>query len=237
MKSTNIVLALDFDGVICDSIDECFLTSYNVYHKKTASISDIPEENRNFFYKYRFYVRPAREYFLIHKAFQQDIKYLDLKIINQLKIKYINEMNFFEKEFYVYRDILKQSGMYWLSLHKVYDHVRRFLRKYQGRFFIVTTKDRNSVEVLSEYFSFHKKILDIFSKEISIEKNKLFAKLFTKHREYLKDKKLFYVDDSEWELANIQNWPLDCFFASWGYTGRQENHSFKSIKNINELFV
>ena len=30
--SNNIIYVLDFDGVICDSIDECMLVSYNSFN-------------------------------------------------------------------------------------------------------------------------------------------------------------------------------------------------------------
>ena len=29
------IVALDFDGVICDSIDECLLVSYNAFQEKS----------------------------------------------------------------------------------------------------------------------------------------------------------------------------------------------------------
>ena len=97
MKSKEIVLALDFDGVICNSIDECLITSYNAfYNTKINNVSEIPDDIQSFFYTYRHYVRPAREYYLLHKALQKKLTNFDLKIFHQLKNKYKQESRLFE---------------------------------------------------------------------------------------------------------------------------------------------
>lgn len=236
MKSNEIVLALDFDGVICNSIDECLITSYNAfYESEINNVSDIPDDIKSFFYTYRHYVRPAREYYLIHKAFQKKLTNFDLKIFNQLQNKYRHESRLFEPRFYKMRSFLKQDKEHWISLHRIYDHVREFFWSYENEFFIVTTKDKDSVEILSEHFGFRKKIKDIFSKEISIDKRRLFKKLFSKYDQYLVKNKLAFVDDNEFHLAQVQDFPLELYFAAWGYSGKQYIHSFKPLKKMQEL--
>ncbi len=68
------ILCLDFDGVLCDSIDECLLTSYNAYFEKYFDkIEKINQKFKNYFYEYRYFVRPAGEYLIIYKAFEENI--------------------------------------------------------------------------------------------------------------------------------------------------------------------
>ena len=62
MKNFNndTIYILDFDGVICDSIDECMLTTYNSFNDTNKiNISDVPSHFRKYFYEYRYHVRPA----------------------------------------------------------------------------------------------------------------------------------------------------------------------------------
>ena len=77
------VLCLDFDGVICDSLDETLLVAYNGYqlfrrHRKNTvciptdiktesftGISHIPSEISELFRRLRYLVRPAGEYWLL----------------------------------------------------------------------------------------------------------------------------------------------------------------------------
>jgi len=41
--SNDIIYVFDFDGVICNSIDECMLTSYNAfYNEELININDVP---------------------------------------------------------------------------------------------------------------------------------------------------------------------------------------------------
>ena len=236
MKSNEIVLALDFDGVICNSIDECLITSYNAfYESEINNVSDIPDDIKSFFYTYRHYVRPAREYYLIHKAFQKKLTNFDLKIFNQLQNKYRHESRLFEPRFYKMRSFLKQDKEHWISLHRIYDHVREFFWSYENEFFIVTTKDKDSVEILSEHFGFRKKIKDIFSKEISTDKRRLFKNLFSKYDQYLVNNKLAFVDDNEFHLAQVQDFPLELYFAAWGYSCEQHKFSFKSINKLQDI--
>ncbi len=237
MKTNEPLLALDFDGVICDSIDECLLTSYNAFYElEIDNVSKIPDDIRTYFYKYRNYVRPAREYYLIHKAYNKNLQLMSFVTFNKLEKQYRNESKLFEKHFYKMRNYLKKDEENWLSLHRIYDHIREFFLFYNKKFFIVTNKDKDSIETLSEYFGFRKFIWDIYSKELSIKKEDLFNMIFLNYRKHLENNKLVYVDDNEWHLADIQHLTIEIYFAKWGYSGKQIKHSFNEIKGLNDIF-
>ena len=55
------VLILDFDGVIVDSIDECFERSLDAYQCLNSEFS-LSSYNKNLFYKYRYLVGPASHF-------------------------------------------------------------------------------------------------------------------------------------------------------------------------------
>ena len=66
------IIALDFDGVICDSIDECLLVSYHAFHGKSKidkiDFSDIQEDLVNDFKKNRYIVGPAKDFYFLWKS-------------------------------------------------------------------------------------------------------------------------------------------------------------------------
>ena len=96
----NTIYILDFDGVICDSIDECMLVSYNSFNETNLiNIDDVPCNFRSYFYKYRYHVRPAKEYFLLCKAFTENIN-LSISNFEEFRKIYEYEMNNFESIFF-----------------------------------------------------------------------------------------------------------------------------------------
>ena len=50
--------------------------------------------------------------------------------------------------------------------------------------------------------------------------------------EFVVEEQLVYVDDNEWHLGDIQRLDVKLFFANWGYSGKQVQHSFKAIRTL-----
>tara|TARA_B100001250_G_C19810694_1_gene795568 strand:- start:2623 stop:3330 length:708 start_codon:yes stop_codon:yes gene_type:complete len=230
------VVVLDFDGVLCNGIDECLIVSYNSYYGVNIdSKSSLSEDFINFFYKHRSFVRPPSEFYILYKAFEKDKINLSMESFNCMKKELSTEIKSFEKCFFQNRDILRQNPELWFSFHTIYEEATNFLESYKDRFFILTTKDENSVKLLSNKFGFSEKIRDIFSKEISSNKAILFDTFFSKYGAEFRDKRVIFIDDNEWNLADVINFPIDLYFAPWGYSGRQMVNSFETINELGEI--
>ena len=233
--SNNIIYILDFDGVLCDSIDECMLTTYNAFnHTELINIDDIPDQFKLYFYKYRYHVRPAKEYLLICKAYLKN-KDLSYPIFVEMRKSYEKEMKIFEDGFFNKRKFLKKNIDIWLSYHKIYEHANQIISSLSNKFFILTTKDRNSVEMLANHFGFSNKVENIFSKEISTNKSVLFTYFFKQYHSLTNGNQVIFVDDNEFHLADVKHFPLELFFAKWGYAGSQKLNNFKEINSLMEL--
>ena len=66
-------IALDFDGVICNSMDECMLVSFCSYFDLSISrnrFSEISSDQKENFKNYRYLVGPAHEYFDLWNAIE-----------------------------------------------------------------------------------------------------------------------------------------------------------------------
>ena len=65
------ILAIDFDGVVCDSTEECVVTAWNAWNLRiehpghVRMPSEVPEPFRTTLCRYRSYVRTAGEYLIL----------------------------------------------------------------------------------------------------------------------------------------------------------------------------
>ena len=229
------IYILDFDGVICDSIEECMLTTYNSFNDTNIiNISEVPCHFRKYFYEYRYHVRTAKEYFLLCKAYTDNID-LSISTFDEIRKLYEYEMNNFESIFFQKRCELKKNILLWLSYHKIYEHANQFISSITNSIFILTTKDYDSVNILANHFGFIKKVEDILSREISSDKEILFEYLFSKYKSILNSKSIVFVDDNELNLASVSKFPLELYFASWGYAKTQKYNKFKEINSFMEM--
>ena len=228
------LFVLDFDGVICDSIDECLLTSYNAYYeKRLVNIIEVPEDFKFFFYNHRYLVRPAKEYFILCESFEKNIKITHEKF-DEIKNNHSHKINLFEKSFFRSRRKMQQNIDLWASYHRMYPTSEKFLSQLSSKFFILTNKDRKSVKILSKHFNFDKKVISILSKEISNDKNILFNYFF-KNFKISQSQKVIFVDDNEEHLLKVSSHPIEIYFANWGYSKKQRYNNFSEIGSLLEL--
>ena len=217
------ILILDFDGVICDSIDECFLVAYNAYlnfrRKKKGMVFRAPQELKDYFSRNRHWVRPAREYFVIFKHFKPGIK----KIISggnfkALTLKYRSDSLKFAKEFYAIRDDLRRRHLKkWFSLNRIYplaiQAIKVLRRDY--KIYISTTKDRKSATMLLSRRGIRLADRAIFSKENNYSKEKTARLILKKNK--ISPKDAWFLDDNIMYLNEVSSVGINCALAKWGY--------------------
>ena len=230
------IVCLDFDGVLCDSIDECLLVAYNTFFGRLdKKLKYVSEDIKQYFYSYRYLVRRAGGYFLIFKAFEIGMHLLDYKSFRLLERKYNGELLEFEELFFKVRNELKKNGSTWLLLHRLYPNAFEFIKNYRNRFFIITTKDYDSVERLSKHFNYYNKIIKIYSKEISSDKRYMFKKLIKLYSYDPSNTELIYVDDNVEHLESLRDLNINLFFATWGCSKVSDEKQFNAIKNLMEI--
>jgi phosphoglycolate phosphatase-like HAD superfamily hydrolase len=230
------VYCFDFDGVLCDSLDESLLTSYNTYFKEEVkSIAGIDPTMRDFFYKHRYLVRPAGEYYVLFHAFEQGETVVAKDRFLQLKPGLEREMNDHAERFYAYRQRFKKDLDYWLGLHRLYPECVDFLERRSDRFFIVTNKDKDSVVALARHHGYLHRIIEIYAREMGTDKKILLQKLIEDFGLNPAAQRIVFVDDHAGTLGEVQQLPLELYQAAWGYTGRLESEAFRSIHSLDEL--
>jgi len=235
------IMIFDFDGVLCNSIDECMLVSLQAYRSEhNIKFQDISDKMKTYFYKYRYLVRPAGEYYLLWKSFFEDIKDIEIEFDN-LKKDYNLEISVFRSKFFYFRSLMKKNETYWNSLHKLYKNTLQFFELNFENQFILTNKDKDSVIRLAKYHGYHDKIQSVYSSDISDDKSVLFQTMLDDYPHLFEERKSFYyIDDSVQNLEKVHasyNQLLDitCIEAAWGYSTVTVSASYAKINNILDI--
>ena len=218
------IIALDFDGVICDSIDECLLVSYNAFNEKSTidniDFSDIQEGIANNFKHYRYLVGPAKDFYFLWKSiFVHRETLIDIaNIYLELKKSDINQELPFVERFYTLREQLKKKYFnHWASLNPFYEEIKNLLIKIKDKqnLFILTAKDTDSVVDLLNENNIDIRHSHIYGREINLDKRHLINKMIKNHGISKKD--IVFIDDNISNLIEVKKIGISGFLATWGY--------------------
>lgn len=218
---------LDFDGVIIDSIDECFLLSKDVYYGFSHFKYDINTYKKTF-YRYRGFVNPPFEYMVLHKTIESYLKNnsLDFKLkFTELKKNIIEDQkNKFEYLFFQLRKYYQEDINNWLSLHKITDYGKTLQNKKLPDYFIVTTKNKESVRLLLNHYNIRiEKIFDIENHRLLMSKGNIISNFLDSS----KYNQAVFIDDSVENLNSVKDKRIKCYFADWGYGSNTQYENYK----------
>jgi phosphoglycolate phosphatase-like HAD superfamily hydrolase len=150
------LLFLDFDGVICDSIDECFVSSWIAHFQADAQPlpASLPIEMRTRFARLRPFIRSGKDYVVIQKLISDGREVVDQRAFDAaLRAEGPEGMARAKETFYDARSgLLALDRAYWLSLNRVYPHVHAPLAAVAHRddvLVLSTKKSEFIVEILA----------------------------------------------------------------------------------------
>ncbi len=212
------LLFLDFDGVLCDSIEECFVSSRHAYFRGVLGREPVKgsSADKEIFVRTRPFIRSGEDYVLIQKLIDQKIPVSSQEEFDR-ELQHAGEqtMERFKEIFYETREeLIRRDKEYWLSLSKPFDHVRDFLPKLSRRdeVYIISTKRS----------AFVKEITDSWEVSWPIERI-----LFPGRREkpdvlmeYMAKRGAsasILVEDQIDHLLKCRGLPIRTVLAEWGY--------------------
>ncbi len=241
----NKAVFLDFDGVLFDTVKEAYVLCMLASGK-----SKLPEEisfssgHYRLFKKYRFLIRHAGDYRPLLGAIDKKLQCRSAcveKKFKSLSGRRVNIHRSFERYFLRIRKHLKHKHYkYWLSLNKPYGFLRGILKLINTKrrsFFIITTKDKDSISRLLRVYGIRLPAANIYSREPYLKfKSKGNIINFVKDRKRLG--KCIFVDDSREHIFTCKEIPgLDIIHAKWGYasTGKNYNNAKTVADKIKKL--
>jgi phosphoglycolate phosphatase-like HAD superfamily hydrolase len=149
------LLVLDFDGVVCDSIDECFAASWAAYHAlfRHDTAAATPGARRAFA-RLRPFIRSGEDFLIIQEALADSSSVKDQAEFDELARRAGEKKRaVFRELFYRERsEMLARDRDSWLALNRVYPHMKRALGRLApgAPVFILSTKRPQFIaEILS----------------------------------------------------------------------------------------
>ena len=232
-------VVFDFDGVVCDSTNECMVTAWNAWERWNKrngfrlSLDEFSQEEISIFRPLRPYVRGAGEYYIIMRA----INSIDVVIKNQddfdnLRSKWEDQLKPFKEYFFAERIQLRNEDFEsWIELHEVYNDVIAIMKTLhnQHRLLIATLKDGESVRMILKNNG-----IDISNKDIMDQaqiSSKLEALNYFVSKKKIKKEDLCFLDDNITHLTDPKNYDFNVFLTGWGNT-MAEHKEKAMLENI-----
>jgi hypothetical protein len=219
---------LDFDGVIVDSIDECYAVSCETYYGSSVFQYD-KDIYKELFYKFRGLVKPASEYCCLHKSIEEyllkgadSVDEIFHRNVNEFSR---NEADIFEKNFF-YTRLLHQENNFlaWIEMNPLTEFGKLLVGRENNDIYIVTTKNKSAVESILKHYNIS--VAGIYANdEIKSAGNK--GSLINGIMDLQNEKKSMFLDDAVEHLMTVSDDRVRCYFADWGYG---INQSYQVLK-------
>lgn len=224
------VLALDFDGVLCDGLIEYFQTAWRTYCQIWLPALTTPREGvAESFYRLRPVVETGWEMpVLVHLVLSglpetkivEDWSSLSQQILHDRRLQPAELAAALDKN----RDESIATDLAaWLASHRFYPGVVERLKQLVADStlpFIVTTKERRFVQQLLHQQNIELPDSHIFGKERQKPKPQILSELATAHDCSLGEG-LWFVEDRLKALQAVQIQPnlagVTLYLADWGY--------------------
>jgi len=231
----NFAIVFDFDGVIINSIDECYYVGVEAYNRIGGNLK-FCKKTKNLYKKARPYIRITEDhlptFYMIEKGF------FDPSLLKTFKKNLKRKEKEYVKKFYeIRKDFQKKDFKGWLSMHKPFYEIVKFMKKNIKRWniFISTTKNKEAVKIILKSISFKFQPSKIFSREFSTDKSKHIKEISKRYG--IEEEKIIFIDDNLENLINIKrNTKAIPLLASWGYINKEilKNARKNKIKIINK---
>ena len=201
------VYFFDFDGVVCNSYQECFYIAYRVIFQKNF---------RNFKI---FYNKNYKKILFYNKFVVRGIDFCKIFILIKNKNK-ANNLNFqinqdYEKKFYEERvKFRKENFEKWIKLNKFYKEIVNIFRyNKKNFFFILSNKDFESIKILLRHNKVNIPLKNIYSRELFKSKSQILNK-------FSKNNQVYFFDDQIENLIKINNDNIKKFLI----TNKEKKH-------------
>ncbi|PMB40246.1 haloacid dehalogenase [Fischerella thermalis CCMEE 5205] len=247
MANIPSILALDFDGVICDGLIEYFEVAWRTYCQVWFPSHETPPDGlASQFYRLRPVIETGWEMPILVKALLEGIAEAEIlqdwHSINQ-KILLADHLN--AKEISIKLDKLRDEWIAtdlegWLSLHRFYSGVIDKLKATittTTKLYIISTKEGRFVQQLLHQKGIELGSKEIFGKEVRRPKYEILRELIQLHKVpqetvwFVEDRlKTLQLVDQQVDLKDVK-----LFLADWGYNTPLEKTTTQNDPRIQLL--
>lgn len=219
----------DFDGVLCDSVMECLLVSYNAYHQlhesgatRLLDLTALPEVQQREFRRLRAYLKGAEDFVPMYLAMQQAQKIHSQQEFNAWREMLKPQLSEYTKAFYAERDFLiRHEKELWLRINPLFDDFARILRERSSfdALHILTTKRREDVLEVFNYQQIAFPPEQITYVKAVGKPQKLLDIL---HEQKVDVEQSVYFEDQVDFLIASQQHGIGSYLVEWGYVSEEQ---------------
>ena len=238
------ILALDFDGVICDGLIEYFASTKRAYQQIWSS--KIADSYAPSFYKLRPVIETGWEMPILLRALVLGISQTDIlddwksTSLKLLETEGLEKSNVVQKLDGVRDSWIKNDLDEWLGLHRFYpgiiDRLQQALNS-NVKLYIVTTKEGRFVKQLLQQQGIDLPTSNIIGKESKRPKYETLR--IIRDSNTSQDLNIFFVEDRLKALQQVAQQPdlnfVRLFLADWGYNLKSDRTLASQDSRINLL--
>jgi phosphoglycolate phosphatase-like HAD superfamily hydrolase len=212
------LLVLDFDGVVCDSIKECFVSSWIAYHGLERGSGDtaVPSEMPIGFSRLRPFIRTGADFLFIQEILATGAEVIDQRAFDELTraAGEPKRARYHELYYRARTALLERDRASWLAMNRIYPHIAEgfaLMGPATLPFILSTKKPRFIAEILA-------------AARIEMPAERILwsdaePKLVTVER-LRRDggcERACFVEDQLDHIRENTNPRIDVFLATWGY--------------------
>jgi len=246
------ILALDFDGVIVDSVLDSLFVSHNAYlrlhslgNKKYfggelftfgnwEEVKKQYQEEIKYYRTLRPYIRGATDYGLLQKIIEENKSIKDQEEFDNYRKIVKFDFEAYEKEFYKERERLQNIDYRaWFNLEPPYPKVIEGISKLleEGIKIVIATANRRKAIARSftpEYFGFTIEPKDILDKRYGEDKSEQMKQIVNLYQ--IKFKDIYFVDDQISHLIQTRPLGVKVILAGWSYATKVQKEEARIQK-------
>lgn len=234
------ILALDFDGVIVDSILECLVSGYNAFadysgKQKAKSFNDLDTSWVKQARFIRNFIRNGEDYVYIALAIDKKLEIKNQTEFDDFKNLHEHLCTLFFDLMYAERiSSLKEKPEMWKNLNVLYSGMKEFLFNYPSKInlYVVTTKKLIFVKTILKLNNIDLHDPNLKDTSSQTTKKQIIEEII-KNRE-CNSEMLFFIDDQIDTLVKIKPTGVQCALAKWGYNNLSQLERAKK-ENIQAL--
>ncbi|RAM51492.1 MAG: HAD family hydrolase [Hapalosiphonaceae cyanobacterium JJU2] len=247
MANIPSILALDFDGVICDGLIEYFEVAWRTYCQVWFPANETPPAGlASQFYRLRPVIETGWEMPVLVKALLEGIAEVEiLQDWHNIHQKILLQDNLNAKEISTTLDKLRDEWIAndlesWLSLHRFYPGIIDKLKSTiasTSKLYIISTKEGRFVQKLLHQEGVNLGSEKIFGKEVKRPKYEILRELIQLHKTsqetvwFVEDRlKTLQLVDQQIDLKDVK-----LFLADWGYNTPLEKTTAQNDPRIQLL--
>lgn len=230
---------LDFDGVLCDSLPECYAVSRAAYYRMHLGAEEPPDSARDeaAFARMRPFIRRGADYLLLQAAIRENLKLESQEDFDALAAREVDRDEVFQELFYrARRELLETDPNRWYKLNPLYPGIAEMLLRNRRNHdvLILSTKEAPYIlEILRHN--------DVDWKKSQVYCSGKAPKLGFIDRilDERKADSAVFIDDQIDHFRGASEHPIRCLLADWGYiradwlaSGRTETISLKGLPEI-----